>query len=244
MNKPGLSVTVAVAMVVGGILFPYGNAAVAQNGFRVDPASGFEAKAPPTANRREEKPNRTHERDGKIPTEITASKETTFDEKTRKAVFVGDVSVKDAQFHLTCEKLTAYLRRDSSRRGAGGSGPDTGGGLERAVAEGGVVIVQEKVDDKGEVTRYVGKARKAEYDASTGNVTLSGWPQIQQGINTQVATEEGTVMILNQKGALQTRGASKTVISDSSGPVPGKKEKNTGPRPGAMFHRTATGSHS
>ncbi|HWL50871.1 MAG TPA: LptA/OstA family protein [Chthoniobacteraceae bacterium] len=243
MSKPGLSVAVAVAMVLGGSFFPHGSA-MAQNGFRVDPASGFEAKSPASGDRSGERPKRSHERDGKIPTEITASKETTFDEKTRKAVFLGDVSVKDAQFHLTCEKLTAYLRRDSSREGAERKAPEAGGGLERAVAEGGVVIVQEKVDDKGEVTRYVGKARKAEYDAATGNVTLSGWPQIQQGINTQVATEEGTVMILNQKGALQTRGPSKTVISDSSGPVPGKKEKNASPRPGAMFHRTATGSHS
>jgi len=47
-------------------------------------------------------------------------------------------------------------------------------------------------------------------------VILSGWPQIQQGINNQIATEEGTVMILNRSGRMQTVGASKTVIAESS----------------------------
>lgn len=242
MNRPSLAVMMVVAMILGGAVALPGHA-MAQGGFRVDPSSGFDAPGRASGSRPQGSERRNREGSEKMPTEITASKETTFDEKTRKAVFVGDVTVKDAQFQLTCGKLTAYLRRGSSGEGGQAKVPQ-GGGLDRAVAEGDVVIVQEKVDDKGEVTRYVGKARKAEYDATTGNVTLSGWPQIQQGINTQVATEEGTVMILNQKGALQTRGPSKTVISDSSGPAPGRKEKSDTPRPGAMFSRPATGPHS
>lgn len=239
-SKPGRLV-VMVAAVVLGSLFLHGTA-LAQNGFRVDPSSGFGSSGSANGARPEgAKPDR--DPNEKKPTEITASKETTFDEKTRKAVFLGDVTVKDAQFNLTCEKLTAYLRRNAAAEGPEKKMPQAGG-LDKAVAEGDVVIVQEKLDDKGQITRYVGKARKAEYDAATGDVTLSGWPQIQQGINTQVATEEGTVMILNQKGALKTKGPSKTVISDTSGPTPGKKEKNGTPRPGAMFSRPATGHHS
>jgi len=175
------------------------------------------------------------------PTEITASKETTFDEKARVAVFTGDVTVIDEQFDLKCEKLTAYLKKAGPESGKGSekdSGkssdktaekpeaaankekkdPDAGGGLERVVAEGNVVITQEKVATNGEVTRYVGKAARAEYNAATGDVTLTGWPQIQQGINNQVATEEGTVMILNRSGRLKTIGPSKTVIKESAEP--------------------------
>ncbi len=196
----------------------------AQNGFRVDPSTGLGGGNAPATPKKQERDFFARDAE-RTPTEITASKETTFDEKTRKAVFLGDVTVKDSQFNLTCEKLTAHLRRGDSKSGDEAPKPAEGGGLERAIAEGGVVIVQEKVDDKGRATRYVGKAEKAEYDAASGNVTLTGWPQIQQGINTQVATERGTVMILNKVGALKTIGPSKTVISDSSEPIPARKAK-------------------
>lgn len=156
----------------------------------------------------------------KQPTEITASIETTFDEKTRTATFVGDVTVKDSQFTLTCEKLTAILRKGST---SNSPADKEAGGLERAVAEGKVLIVQEKPDEKGRIVRYMGKAARVEYDADTGNVTLIGWPQIQQGINTQVATEEGTRMILNKNGQLKTIGGSKTVITGDSGETTPKR---------------------
>ncbi len=144
-------------------------------------------------------------------TEITATEETSFDERSRVATFIGGVRVRDAQFNLSCDKLTAHLSRGNNV-----GSEENGGGLERAIAQGNVVIMQEKVNEKGEVTRYVGRAGRAEYVAATGDVTLSGWPQIQQGINNQVATEEGTVMILNRNGRLKTIGGSKTVIKDSS----------------------------
>jgi hypothetical protein len=45
-------------------------------------------------------------------------------------------------------------------------------------------------------------------------VTLEEWPQIQQGINNQMAVEKSTVMILNAKGRSRTIGASRTMIVD------------------------------
>lgn len=150
------------------------------------------------------------------PTEITASKETSFDEKTRKVVFLGDVVVKDPEFHITCEQLTVFLKKGGNPNGSDAPPSSGDGGLDRVIAEGKVIIFQEKSDEKGKITRYVGKASKAEYNSMTGDVTLSGWPQIQQGINNQVATEEGTVMVLNRSGRMKTIGASKTVIAESS----------------------------
>ena len=180
--------------------------------FRVDTSTtGLELEEPARpASKPGGKPEDRPNSQSKQPTEITASIETTFDERTRTAVFVGDVMVKDSQFTLTCEKLTAVLRKGKEKEGSGG-------GLERAVAEGKVVIVQEKPDEKGKMVRYMGKAARVEYDAESGDVTLTGWPQIQQGINTQVATEEGTRMILNKNGRLKTIGGSKTVISGDTG---------------------------
>jgi len=211
-----------LALALALLLLPWGEGFA--QGFRVDTSTGLETDAP-AAPKAEAEAAKGEE--ARQPTEITASKETTFDEKSRTAVFLGDVTVRDAQFHLTCEKLTAHLRK--ARPAAGGpqalEAAGESGGLERVVAEGEVLIVQEKTDEKGKVTRYVGKAHKAEYEAATGNLRLTGWPQISQGINTQVATEEGTVMILNRAGALKTLGPSKTVISDtSSEPMPGRQK--------------------
>lgn len=47
------------------------------------------------------------------PTEITAT-EATFDQRANIAVFLINVFVKDPQFNLTCDKLTAYLKQEDA----------------------------------------------------------------------------------------------------------------------------------
>ena len=76
------------------------------------------------------------------------------------------------------------------------------------------MITQEKKNDRGDLVKSVGKCGKATYDATTGDVTMEDWPQIQQGINNQVASQESTVMILNAKGRSRTIGGSRTMIVD------------------------------
>jgi lipopolysaccharide export system protein LptA len=90
------------------------------------------------------------------------------------------------------------------------------GALEKAVAEGDVIIFQEKTNERGEIERSVGRAQKAVYDTKTGNITLSGWPQVEQKQNTIVAMEEGTVILLNQKGTLEVLGHSKSFLRSTS----------------------------
>ena len=109
--------------------------------------------------------------------------------------------MNDPQFNLTCDKLHVIL------------GPNRKG-LSKVIATGSVVITQEKTNDRGEVVKSIGKCGKATYDAATGDVTMEEWPQIQQGINNQVATQENTVMILNAKGRSRTIGGSRTMIID------------------------------
>lgn len=167
----------------------------------------------------------------KGPTEITATREASFDEHNRKAIFVGDVVVKDPQFTLTSDMLTAFLKKqpvvnkpisDSGQPEAikTSVNPESApaqndGGLERAVAEGNVVIHQEQINPEGgEPTFYIGKSEKADFDASTGDIKLSGWPQVQQGINTHIATDVSTYMIINRTGRMKTFGKSKTMIQD------------------------------
>src|SRR5215469_821437 len=72
-----------------------------------------------------------------------------------------------------------------------------------------------------------GRAQKALYNAKQDAVTLIGWPQVTQGMNTHIATEEGTRMVLYRDGRLQTFGPSRTVIEDkksmgSPSPSPGE----------------------
>ncbi len=128
----------------------------------------------------------------------------TFENTSNSADFTGHVSVKDSQFDLNCDKLHVVMRPDRK-------------GLEKVVATGNVVIVQEKRNDRGDLVKSVGKCGKATYDASTGDVTMEEWPQIQQGINNQVATQQNTVMILNAKGKSRTIGGQRTMIVDQGG---------------------------
>lgn len=135
-------------------------------------------------------------------TEITAQKEATFDEKENRAIFVGDVRVKDPAFLLRSDNLTVFLNKDRT-------------GIDRAVATGNVVIMQQTANasEKG----AVGRAREAVYVPSTGLVTLNGWPEVQQGINRHIATTPTTRMFLHRDGRATTEGASKTVITDTEG---------------------------
>jgi lipopolysaccharide transport protein LptA len=134
-------------------------------------------------------------------TEISAQKEATFNDKESRATFVGEVRVKDAAFILSADRLTVFL--DKSRSG-----------IDRAVAEGNVVIVQQT---DGREQGAIGRARRAEYVPAAGIVTLIGWPEIQQGINRHIAADESTRMILNRDGRATTEGASRTVITDTEG---------------------------
>lgn len=125
-----------------------------------------------------------------------------FDNAESSADFIGHVVVRDPQFDLTCDRLHVILRPDRK-------------GLQKVVATGNVVVVQEKKNDRGELVKSIGKCGKATYETSTGDVMLEDWPQIQQGINSQIATRQNTVMILNAKGRSRTIGSSRTVIVDT-----------------------------
>lgn len=136
-------------------------------------------------------------------TEITAKKQATFDNNANLAEFEGNVVVQDPQFTLYCDKLRVTLNKNRK-------------GLQLAEAIGNVIIVQTNKDDSsGKVIKSVGRAGKAVYDPTSGDITLTIFPSVQHDQNMQVATEEGTIMILNRNGRSHTTGGSKTMIIDS-----------------------------
>jgi lipopolysaccharide transport protein LptA len=135
-----------------------------------------------------------------IVTEIYADK-AVFDSTKSIGVFTGHIIVIDPRFQIQGDKLTIYLSNKQS------------GGLDKAVVEGNVGVVRDRPDPGGgPPSRMVGRSDKAVYTAKNGNFELTGNPRVQQGLNTHVATSPDTVMVLNEKGELQTNGPSRTEI--------------------------------
>lgn len=135
-----------------------------------------------------------------IVTQIYADK-AVFDSTKSIGVFTGHIVVIDPRFQIQGDKLTINLDNKQS------------GGLDKAIVEGNVGVVRDREDPAGgPPTRMVGRSDKAVYTAKTGYFELTGNPRVQQGLNTHVATSPETVMVLNDKGELETTGPSRTEI--------------------------------
>jgi len=201
--------------------------------FNNTPGAGGDIIKPPGGS------GKPGEKKAKGPTEITAL-EALFDQKANVAIFIGSVVVKDPEFNVVCDKLTAHLKHED-KNGAPAGTPagkntptpatpkaDTGaaapkkksGGLEKAEAittsERRVIITQDKTEADGSITHSIGKSDKATYDAVTGDIVLTGNPDVTQGINRCVATDPSTIMTLNRDGHMRAQGPHKTIITDSS----------------------------
>ncbi len=182
----------------------------------------------------EKKSKASEEKKAKGPTEITAL-EATFDQKANLAIFIGNVVVKDPEFNVVCDKLTAHLRHEEKPAAPTGTPGKTtpkpstpkpddaaakkkAGGLEKALAETTserrVTITQDKKEADGTVTHSIGNADKATYDAVSGDIVLTGTPDVTQGINRVIATSPETVMTLNRDGHMKAVGPHKTIIVD------------------------------
>jgi lipopolysaccharide export system protein LptA len=174
----------------------------------------------------------------KGPTEITARDEVQFDGQSRTGVFIGNVKVIDPDFTMTTDKLTVHMAKQEE--GGGLSSAEAEGNVvivhaNESKAKGGAQTGTSPAptasaspttvasDPPGAqpspspaLVLSTGRAQKAVYDAKDQSMTLIGWPQITQGINTHISTEEGTRMILYRDGHLKTFGGSRTIIQDKS----------------------------
>ena len=149
-----------------------------------------------------------------------------------RTIFVADAHRDDGRRYVvhSDEKLTAFLKHDEKPAAA----PDakakpaaeaapaakSKGGLEKAIAEmpngGRVIITQDKKEADGSVTNSVGKADKAVYNAVTGDITMTGNPEIRQGISKVVPAEEGVTLIINRDGRYRAIGRTKTLLQDNN----------------------------
>ena len=146
-------------------------------------------------------------------TEIYAD-EAFFDSTKNMGIFSGRVKVTDPRFNLQADKLTVFITKGENQ------------GLEKAIAEGHVGLVRDRPDPNGGApARAVGRADKATYTASTGDVELRGTPRVQEGQNMHVATSPDTVMIINQNSQLRTHGPSRTEIRQEPSDDQAKQKK-------------------
>ena len=186
----------------------------------------------------------------KGPTEITEKDVVQFDGSDRMAIFVCTVKVIDPQVTMTTDKLTVWMNKQEDGGGirdaeADGNviivhaNPQKNNGQAEAGASPGTSPVANTAifpqatpsaspGASPTVVLDTGRAQKALYNAKQDAVTLIGWPQVTQGINTHIATEESTRMILYRDGRLQTFGPSRTVIQDKSS----MKQPSPSPSPG------------
>ena len=175
-----------------------------------------------------------------ITTEIYAD-DAFFDSNKNVGIFSGHVKVADPRFTLQADKLTVYITKGENQ------------GLDKAVAEGNVAVVRDRQDPNGgPPTRAVGRSDQATYVATTGDVEMRGTPRVQEGVNTHIATSPDTVMVVNAKGQLTTRGPSRTEIrqepkpDDQKGDQKGEKkddkkaEKKNGTKPAEPAKTSAT----
>jgi lipopolysaccharide export system protein LptA len=180
----------------------------------------------------------------KGPTEIT-SREAMLDNRIHLATFSGEVDVKDPEYNLTCDKLTVHLKKPKAKAAAADAAKpgeprpigaevaeapaakpakkeESGSGIEKAIAEGIVKIVQEKVDANGQKRRYFGKAKRAVFDNDKKTCILYGWPRIMESYDEEnegkelVALQESTVITLDQAGVIHADGPNRVLLSNVS----------------------------
>lgn len=202
---------------------------------RLRPSGDLAAATPPapsTATAAATEPKKA-----KGPTEIT-SREAMLDNRKNLATFSGEVEVRDPEYNITCDRLTVHLRKEKGGKtetktteprpiGAeedepvakAGGKEEGGSGIEKAIAEGNVVIIQDKLDADGKKQRYYGKARKAVFDQDKKTCVLTGWPRISQSLNDNmgkevIAKQESTVITLDQAGIIKVDGPNTVRLSD------------------------------
>lgn len=150
------------------------------------------------------------------------SDDAVFDLKQGIFIYTGHVRARHPQFYIECEQLEVHMvmeNEDAPPKAAPKSDPilankeEKQNGIKKAIASGPMVTIQ-KMSEQGEAQEA--KCRKAVYEASTGEITMTDYPQVLRGNVIQVATSPSTTMVFNQKGKLTTNGPSKTDIMSSS----------------------------
>lgn len=161
-------------------------------------------------------------------TVITASGAAFFDSKESIGVFTEDVVVKDPRFNITCDVLEVFMKKQKPEGAAAPANAAADAGtmqdadIDRAIAKGRKVVIQ-KLNEEGKL--QIGICRHATYEASTGDIILRDFPQVQSESRSATATDRSTVITLKNNGQFEVKGPHTTVL--------GKSQDNKSTAPGA-----------
>lgn len=161
------------------------------------------------------------------PTVIIEADNSVFDLNAAIFIYTGHVRARHPDFYIECEELEVHMvKEEESKTGKKAPAPTVSSkdkktaadsGIKKAIARGPMVTI-EKRSEEGDVQQ--GKCRRLDYDAASGNITLSDYPQVQRGNLLHIATQADTTMVFDKNGKLHTNGRPRTVIlSDEAKPA-------------------------
>lgn len=139
-----------------------------------------------------------------------------FDANTSVVTFEENVELKHQDFNLSCQVLVAELKpgREGLQQDPGlAKAQAAAGAIRRATATGYVII--QKISPDGKI--QVAKSRQAVYDAETGDVILSDYPQLQSGKNLISGEEQTTKIYLRKNGEYQVKGRAEYEVVPEGG---------------------------
>lgn len=138
---------------------------------------------------------------------IAAEAATNFNLDSQTVAFSGNVSLKCADFTLTCRRLVVHMNEGSQT-------------LNKLVANGAVEIQLTGVPRE---EAYCSKSEEAVFDPATNTILLTGWPRINGRGREHIAATPATRMTLHTKASkLVTDGRAQTrLVFDGKDGLPG-----------------------
>ena len=171
-----------------------------------------------------------------------------FDPSNSISIFENNVTAKHPDFDITCERLEIHMKKTEKKAGPKPAAPDSAqvttdpkatpppapepeaaavpqgqSGIEKAIATGPLVVVTQHAPDG---TDKIGKGRHVTYDGKTGDITLRGMPQIQDGFNMIIATSAETWLVITAAGQIKTFGPHQTKLVQDDGGSSKPKNKS------------------
>ena len=148
------------------------------------------------------------------------ARESVMDNKTGKLVFTGDVKVNHPEFIIKSDRLEILMTAGQATGQSSGKSP-----FKSAVASGGMVEIT-RISPDGKT--QIAMARRADYNAETQDIILSGGPPyMQDGKSFVKPDSEDAQIILRGNGKYEVKGSGRSTIV-----IPVKGGKSMGNSPG------------
>ncbi len=132
---------------------------------------------------------------GKV--DIQSVDQTEHDQANNKVIYTGKVELNSSSVRLRGDRVEVFMKK--------------GGGIERLAASG-HVLLRTQATEHG--PGRMASAGHADYNLTTGEITLKDSPKVQEEGKSHVSTAPTTVMVLKADGRILTDGPNRTLIGN------------------------------